>query len=69
MALPIFPIENDPVLRNRLIQAISSGPDAHTAATADTEAPALEWMNSQFLQHCRERLARHGACQGAAWPG
>ena len=45
MALPIFLAEDDPALREQLIQAMDSICDAKVVATAETEAQATGWLS------------------------
>lgn len=44
MALPIFLAEDDPALREQLIQAMDAVCDAKVVATAETEAQATGWL-------------------------
>ena len=44
MALPIFLAEDDPALREQLIQAMDAVCNAKVVATAETEAQATGWL-------------------------
>lgn len=54
MALPIFLVEDDPVLRESIGEAINSICDAQVVGTAETEAQAVAWLNDH---HGTWRLA------------
>lgn len=54
MAFPVFIVEDEPKLCAMIEQAINDVCDAHVVGTAETEAQALEWLNSH---HGSWRLA------------
>ena len=54
MALPIFLVEDDPMLRHSIGEAINSICDAQVVGTAETEAQAVAWLNDH---HGTWRLA------------
>lgn len=54
MALPIFLVEDDPMLRESIGEAINSICDAQVVGTAETEAQAVAWLNDH---HGTWRLA------------
>jgi two-component system, OmpR family, response regulator len=54
MALPIFLVEDDPMLRQSIGEAINAICDAEVIGTAETESQAVAWLNAH---HGTWRLA------------
>ena len=54
MALQIFLVEDDPMLRESIGEAINAICDAEVIGTAETEAQAVAWLNDH---HGAWRLA------------
>lgn len=54
MSFPVFLVEDEPKLREMIGEAIGAVCDAEVVGTAETEADAVEWLNSH---HGHWRLA------------